>query len=247
MTTYIGYIAGHRPDFQNQCFQAHGFILSEYCQGTDRWHTVTNGIGGIDQHCVETNSAKCGYGNPHTYNKKQAPLSSNGENQTKETKMTKFVINVAALTQLAATVAEKNEMADFGISISNDAEIMALMAEEQAAARKESTRAAVREIMALDTAANEVMHQQFQIIRQLNQEVANARKKAQLITLARAYGADTRNYMPLMSILGLLQSHKMVDIPADWLLTNSQKVLSVFKEQGQVAKKSPTKATPRSK
>ena len=144
-------------------------------------------------------------------------------------------VNVHALTDLAASTAEKEALAKFGLPVIHDAEIQAIMEEELAANRKEATRAAVREIMAINSIADAELRAQFEAIRNANRVIAAARESAKNITLARAYGAETRDYIPLMMLLGApISFDQRRSIPAEWLQANSEKVLTAFKEQGQV-------------
>jgi hypothetical protein len=70
----------------------------------------------------------------------------------KGNQMNKLIaVNIFALTDLAASSAEKEALAKFGLPVIHDAEIQAIMEEELAANRKEATRAAVREIMAINS------------------------------------------------------------------------------------------------
>jgi hypothetical protein len=110
---------------------------------------------------------------------------------------------------------------------------------------KEATRAAVREIMAINSIADAVLRAQFEAIRNANRAIAAARESAKNIALARAYGAETRDYIPLMMLLGApISFDQRRSIPAEWLQANSEKVLAAFKEQGQ-AVAAAKKATPR--
>lgn len=148
--------------------------------------------------------------------------------------MKQIAINVAALTALAATAATRDEMAAFGLPITNDSEIIAIMEEERAAARKESTRAAVQQIMALEELANLHLSDNFEAIRAANKTIVAAREMAKQIALARAYGAETRDYRPLMTLLNIpMEFTQRSDVPVAWLTLNSEKVLASFKEQGQ--------------
>ena len=144
-------------------------------------------------------------------------------------------VNVHALTDLAASTAEKEALAKFGLPVIHDAEIQAIMEEELAANRKEATRAAVREIMAINSIADAELRAQFEALRNANRVIAAARESAKNIALARAYGAETRDYIPLMMLLGApISFDQRRSIPAEWLQANSEKVLTAFKEQGQV-------------
>ena len=146
-----------------------------------------------------------------------------------------IAVNVHALTDLAASTAEKEALAKFGLPVIHDAEIQAIMEEELAANRKEATRAAVREIMAINSIADAELRAQFEAIRNANRVIAAARESAKNIALARAYGAETRDYIPLMMLLGApISFDQRRSIPAEWLQANSEKVLTAFKEQGQV-------------
>ena len=143
-------------------------------------------------------------------------------------------VNVHALTDLAASTAEKEALAKFGLPVIHDTEIQAIMEEELAANRKEATRAAVREIMAINSIADAELRAQFEAIRNANRVIAAARESAKNIALARAYGAETRDYIPLMMLLGApISFDQRRSIPAEWLQANSEKVLAAFKEQGQ--------------
>ena len=143
-------------------------------------------------------------------------------------------VNVHALTDLAASTAEKEALAKFGLPVIHDAEIQAIMEEELAANRKEATRAAVREIMAINSIADAELRAQFEAIRNANRVIAAARESAKNIALARAYGAETRDYIPLMMLLGApISFDQRRSIPAEWLQANSEKVLAAFKEQGR--------------
>ena len=160
-----------------------------------------------------------------------------------------IAVNVHALTDLAASAAEKEALANFGLPVIHDTEIQAIMEEELAANRKEATRAAVKEIMAINSIADAELRAQFEAIRNANRVIAAARESAKNITLARAYGAETRDYIPLMMLLGApISFDQRRSIPAEWLQANSEKVLTAFKEQGQVvaaAKKTAAKTVAR--
>ena len=157
-----------------------------------------------------------------------------------------IAVNISALTDLAASSAEKEALASFGLPVIHDAEIQAIMEEELAANRKEATRAAVREIMAINSIADAELRAQFEAIRNANRVIAAARESAKNIALARAYGAETRDYIPLMVLLGAPVSREMQHgVPHEWLQANSEKVLAAFKEQGQaVAAAKKTTARP---
>ena len=145
-----------------------------------------------------------------------------------------IAVNVHALTDLAASTAEKEALANFGLPVIHDAEIQAIMEEELAANRKEATRAAVKEIMAINSIADAELRAQFEAIRNANRVIAAARESAKNIALARAYGAETRDYIPLMVLLGAPVSRELQHgVPHEWLQANSEKVLAAFKEQGQ--------------
>ena len=146
-----------------------------------------------------------------------------------------IAVNINALTDLAASSDEKQALAAFGLPVIHDAEIQAIMEEELAANRKEATRAAVKEIMAINSVADAELRAQFEAIRKANRVIAAARESAKNIALARAYGAETRDYIPLMMLLGApISFDQRRSIPAEWLQANSEKVLTAFKEQGQV-------------
>ena len=160
-----------------------------------------------------------------------------------------IAVNISALTDLAASSAEKEALASFGLPVIHDAEIQAIMEEELASSRKEATRAAVKEIMAINSVADAELRAQFEAIRNANRVIAAARETAKKIALARAYGAETRDYIPLMMLLGApISVDQRRSIPAEWLQANSEKVLAAFKEQGQAvaaAKKTAAKSAAR--
>lgn len=210
---------------------ANGVILSISCISHKLVAKVANGRGGSYERDIEVNSPQCGY---------KPKLS------IKEIKMNKLIsVNVHALTDLAASTAEKEALAKFGLPVIHDAEIQAIMEEELAANRKEATRAAVREIMAINSIADAELRAQFEAIRNANRVIAAARESAKNIALARAYGAETRDYIPLMVLLGAPVSRELQHgVPHEWLQANSEKVLAAFKEQGQ-AVAAAKKATPR--
>ena len=160
-----------------------------------------------------------------------------------------IAVNISALTDLAASSAEKEALASFGLPVIHDAEIQAIMEEELASSRKEATRAAVKEIMAINSVADVELRSQFEIIRNANRVIAAARETAKKIALARAYGAETRDYIPLMLLLGApVPYEQRHPIPVEWLESNSEKVLTAFKEQGQaVAAAKKTTARPAAK
>ena len=146
-----------------------------------------------------------------------------------------IAVNISALADLAASSAEKQALVAFGLPVIHDAEIQAIMEEELAANRRDATRAAVKEIMAINQVAEAELRAQFETIRAANRQIALARENAKNIALARAYGAETRDYIPLMMLLGApISFDQRRSIPADWLQANSEKVLTAFKEQGQV-------------
>ena len=157
-----------------------------------------------------------------------------------------IAVNVRALTDLAASTAEKEALANFGLPVIHDAEIQAIMEEELAANRKEATRAAVKEIMAINSIADAELRNQFEAIRNANRVIAAARESAKNIALARAYGAETRDYIPLMVLLGAPVSRELQHgVPLEWLQANAEKVLTAFKEQGRaVAAAKKTTARP---
>ena len=197
-----------------------GTILSTSCISHKLVAKVADGCGGSYERDIEVNSPYCGY---------KPKLS------IKEIKMNKLIaVNVHALTDLAASTTEKEALAAFGLPVIHDAEIQAIMEEELAANRKEATRAAVREIMAINSIADAELRAQFEAIRNANRVIAAARECAKNIALARAYGAETRDYIPLMMLLGApISFDQRRSIPAEWLQANSEKVLAAFKEQGQ--------------
>lgn len=210
---------------------ANGVILSISCISHKLVAKVANGRGGSYERDIEVNSPQCGY---------KPKLS------TKEIKVNKLIaVNVHALTDLAASTAEKEALAAFGLPVIHDAEIQAIMEEELAANRKEATRAAVKEIMAINSVADAELRAQFEAIRNANRVIAAARESAKNIALARAYGAETRDYIPLMVLLGAPVSRELQHgVPHEWLQANSEKVLTAFKEQGK-AMAAAKKATPR--
>lgn len=197
-----------------------GTILGVSCNSNNLVAQVADGYGGWNPVISEVNSPRCGY---------------NPKLSVKGIKMNKLIsVNVHALTDLAASTAEKEALAKFGLPVIHDAEIQAIMEEELAANRKEATRAAVREIMAINSVADAELRSQFEIIRNANRVIAAARETAKNIALARAYGAETRDYIPLMLLLGApISFEQRHPIPAEWLQANSEKVLAAFKEQGQ--------------
>ena len=210
---------------------ARGLILSVSCAGNNLIAQVADGYGGWNPVISEVNSPQCGY--------KPKP-------SVKEIKMNKLIaVNIHALTDLAASTAEKEALAAFGLPVIHDAEIQAIMEEELAANRKEATRAAVKEIMAINSVADAELRAQFEAIRNANRVIAAARESAKNIALARAYGAETRDYIPLMVLLGAPVSRELQHgVPLEWLQANAEKVLTAFKEQGQ-AVAAAKKATPR--
>ena len=208
-----------------------GAILSLHCSNNNLIAQVADGFGGWSPRVTEVNSPQCGY---------KPKLS------IKEIKVNKLIaVNIHALTDLAASTAEKEALAAFGLPVIHDAEIQAIMEEEQASARKEATRAAVKEIMAINQVAEAELRAQFEMIRAANRQIALARENAKNIALARAYGAETRDYIPLMVLLGAPVSRELQHgVPLEWLQANAEKVLTAFKEQGQ-AVAAAKKATPR--
>ncbi len=210
---------------------ANGVILSISCNSHKLVAKVANGRGASYERDIEVNSPQCGY---------KPKLS------TKEIKVNKLIaVNIHALTDLAASTAEKEALAAFGLPVIHDAEIQAIMEEELAANRKEATRAAVKEIMAINSVADAELRAQFEAIRNANRVIAAARESAKNIALARAYGAETRDYIPLMVLLGAPVSRELQHgVPLEWLQANAEKVLTAFKEQGQ-AVAAAKKATPR--
>lgn len=212
-----------------------GTILGTYCNGYYLITMVADGNGDWNPLISEVNSPQCGY---------KPKLS------VKEIKMNKFLgVNINALTDLAASSVEKQALADFGLPVIHDAEIQAIMEEELAASRREATRAAVKEIIAINNVADAELRAQFEAIRLANRTIAVARENAKNIALARAYGAETRDYIPLMVLLGApVPNDQRHPIPGEWLQANSEKVLAAFKEQGQAAaaaKKAAAKSTTR--
>ena len=197
-----------------------GSILSVFCNSNNLVAQVADGYGDWNPVISEVNSPECGY--------KLKP-------SVKEIKMNKLIaVNISALADLAASSAEKQALAAFGLPVIHDAEIQAIMEEELAANRKEATRAAVKEIMAINSIADAELRAQFEAIRNANRAIAAARESAKNIALARAYGAETRDYIPLMMLLGApISFDQRRSIPAEWLQANSEKVLAAFKEQGQ--------------
>lgn len=168
--------------------------------------------------------------------------------------MTKTVL-LNAIFDLAASAEERQEMVDFGIDDIVGDEIQAIMEEELAARRREVTRRAVGEIISLNEIAQDILRQQFETIRRSNRAIAEAREYANKIALARAYGAETRNYIPLAMLLrgnnsttinmGSVSTATEANtaphiVPDEWLKKNAEKVLTAFKEQGKV-KKPPVK------
>ena len=208
-----------------------GSILSVFCNSNNLVAQVADGYGDWNPVISEVNSPECGY--------KLKP-------SVKEIKMNKLIaVNISALADLAASSAEKQALAAFGLPVIHDAEIQAIMEEELAANRKEATRAAVKEIMAINSIADAELRAQFEAIRNANRVIAAARESAKNIALARAYGAETRDYIPLMVLLGAPVSRELQHgVPLEWLQANAEKVLTAFKEQGQ-AVAAAKKATPR--
>lgn len=149
-------------------------------------------------------------------------------------------VSVKTISALAMTTDEKEEIKSFGIPITNDKELAEILEEEQTNQRKDAVRAAARQLINLDKVAVAHLQQQFNAIKLLNRELAAARRKVEKTTLARAYGAETRNYMPLAFLLGSVVSGDDIHltiIPAEWIAANSQRVLTAFRKDAETAKK----------
>lgn len=150
-----------------------------------------------------------------------------------------FLLDTGVLLDLATSNAEKDAMSKFGLPVIHDAEISALMEEVLSNQRKEAVRAAVKEIITVNQIADKELRQQFDIIKHSNRAIAAARERSKNIALARAYGAETRNYIPLLVLLNIPvpfdTAHQRTSIPEEWIKNNKESVLNSFKEQGQVA------------
>lgn len=162
--------------------------------------------------------------------------------------MSHQTIDIAVLKTLAATAEQQKEHENFGISkFYNDAslginqfqdcEIEALIKEEEDQVRKEATRNAVREIIKVTKLADSELMNNFVKIKQYNAAIADARRRVNELVLARAYGVDTRNYLPLIKIIFPQAASIPGDtIPAEWRDKNEAMILNGFKENAKASK-----------
>lgn len=149
-------------------------------------------------------------------------------------------VSINTIATLAMSVAKKEEIKSYGIPITNDKELAEILEEEQNNQRKEATRAAARQLINLDMIAVAQLQQEFDKIKMANRDIARARGFVEGVTLARAYGAETRNYLPLAFMLGALVPGKdvhLTNIPIEWITANKQRVLAVFRKEAETVKK----------
>ena len=117
-------------------------------------------------------------------------------------------INVQVLEVLAGQVQPKDEFtALVNAGIPDNSEIAAAMAEVMNADRKERVKAAAGEIIKLLRAADEAVNDGVSKIRGARAIERATKAKLDRISLARAYGVETNNMLPLLSALTGSEEH----------------------------------------
>ena len=140
------------------------------------------------------------------------------EAQQKSTTTTKKETgNMNAIIRLADSQLNK-QIEDFG-GLSLD--IRGALTELQDAERKESAKAAAKEVMAFLQNTNGAIEFQVKEIRRARRLEETAKKSIEQLTRAKAYGLETNNFIPLGILLGQIgeysvENKDLLKVPADW-------------------------------
>ena len=85
--------------------------------------------------------------------------------------------------------------------------------------REEAAGAAAEEIIKLYEASDNIIESQVNMLRELRARIKQAKKQLEKIGKAKAYGAETGNFLPLARVIGIpidMDNADLAKIPEDW-------------------------------
>ena len=126
-------------------------------------------------------------------------------------------INTSVLARMADPKLE-NAYKKAGMS-SLPANIMQALEVKLEKKREEAAGAAAEEIIKLYEAADSVIEFNVNNIRELRARIKQFKKQLDKISFAKAYGAETGNFLPLAKAMGIqvaAENMELTKIPEDW-------------------------------
>lgn len=166
---------------------------------------------------IDSGSVPQKISNIYSYTESKAYGSSNQPRQ-KEINMPVVTISLRTIKNLADKTL-KGDLAELHLDLDLPEDISAHLQKLQQEEKENASREAATEIFKLLRATKNTQMMAVLELRELRKKEAQIKHRLRNIELARAYGLETNNYMPLACILGLSQDNEKV--PSDWMPRNA--------------------------
>lgn len=151
-------------------------------------------------------------------------------------------INIMALLTLAQS-GKNQDIVSAGVSdiIEADDELSAAIADIEKESRTAAIKAAATTIVELDGASNRAIEMRVLELRALRHRERELQAQIEGINTARAYGKETRNYLPLVRYVGVINHNANINssllfVPDGWKPTVKTEVKPVAKAKTAVKK-----------